>query len=61
MNVEWILCADQLPSNDTWCLVTLENGMVTEMRYTDKWGWGDAPKNRVVAWTELPEPYKKEV
>ena len=64
---EWILCADRLPKNDDWKIITIldEHGD-TPYRYSD-FGWYfdnakcwivDAePRTDVLAWMPLPLPY----
>ena len=69
---QWISCKDKLPPNEKktyW--VCLGNGSQCECRWTndiygfgeidDRWGWSYLDKPRystIVAWRELPEPYK---
>lgn len=70
---QWISCKDKLPPNEKktyW--VCLGNGSQCECRWTndiygfgeidDRWGWSYLDKPRystIVAWRELPEPYKE--
>ena len=60
---QWIPCADRLPEKYGVYLVTNEEGSVFEYDYSDftvhDGKWSFAGRN-VIAWTPLPEPYKKE-
>jgi hypothetical protein len=67
----WIPVTERLPETDKWrttYLVTTDNGIVTAMEWenttvrgksTSRWVWHDRLSPwKVLAWRELPEPYK---
>lgn len=64
----WIPVTERLPNIATKCLVTLSNGYITIGEYfsIEKWtiietSYGIVyPKESVIAWMPLPEPYTKE-
>lgn len=58
--MKWTPCTDHEPTSDKWYLVTLENDLVVKMQYKKDKGWCACPKNKVIAWMDLPEPYQKE-
>ncbi len=69
---QWIPCKEKTPPNvnKTYWVCT-DNGIQCECRWTnniygfgesDRWGWSflDTPRyTEIVAWRELPEPYKE--
>ena len=60
---QWIPCSERLPENNTDVIVCFYSGTVTEMRY---WGNGifqgiyEHTTKVIVAWMQLPEPYREE-
>lgn len=66
----WIPVSERLPEIATTCLVQLSNGYITMGKYHSirggSWVFIDTtiqfvyPKDSVIAWQPLPEPYKKE-
>lgn len=58
----WIPVSERLPEKSGSYLVTTKNGIVMVGKY-DKFitaAWNGQLKNAVVAWAELPEPYKEQ-
>lgn len=66
---EWIPVSERLPEIATTCLVQLSNGYITMGKYHSirggSWVFIDTtiqfvyPKDSVIAWRPLPEPYKE--
>lgn len=59
---EWIPCFDRLPKDNTNVIACFCTGTVTELLYEGKGkfrGIYEYPKDVIVAWQPLPEPYKK--
>jgi hypothetical protein len=67
---EWIPVSERLPEIATTCLVQLSNGYITMGKYHSirggSWVFIDTtiqfvyPKDSVIAWRPLPEPYKED-
>ena len=55
---KWIPCTDRLPEKDCDCLVTISDGGIDIRGYSYSKGWDWDGFDRVIAWMELPEPYK---
>lgn len=55
----WIPCSERLPEKNGWYLVTNNLGVV-QQQYWCASHWGKLRDDAVVAWCELPEPYKAE-
>jgi hypothetical protein len=54
--IRWIPCSERLPKKEKWCLVTRKLGDVTMSLYSKN---NEYWKKYVIAWQELPEPYKE--
>lgn len=68
---QWIPCSERLPKEKKTYWVCTDTGYQCECRFTDNvyglgvgalgWKVFDIPRfSRVIAWMELPEPYKEE-
>ena len=67
----WILCSDQLPTNDDWVIITiLDERGDTPWRYTDLGWYLEAAKcwiveaeqrTDVIAWMPLPKPWREDM
>ena len=59
---EWILCIERLPENYGNVIACFCTGTVTELLYKGEGkfrGLYEYPKDVIVAWQPLPEPYKE--
>ena len=56
---KWIPCSERLPSENGWYLVTNSLGVV-QQQYWGANHWNKLRDECVIAWTNLPQPYKKE-
>ena len=56
---DWIPCEERLPSENGWYLVTNTLGVV-QQQYWGANHWNKLRDESVIAWTFLPQPYKKE-
>lgn len=60
---EWILCSERLPKENGTYLCTLDGELVgQEEHFTGMCGFENGEwdeKDCVIAWQELPEPFKK--
>ena len=65
---QWIPVTERLPNIATKCIVQLSNGYITIGKYfsIEKWTFIETgiafayPKETVLAWMPMPEPYTKE-
>ena len=55
----WIPTSEKLPVKDGEYLVTTKNKYVVVGRFIVDFGWNGRLKNCVIAWAELPKPYKE--
>lgn len=64
--VKWIPVSERLPSIPIWYLVTAKskrngNNFVRILHYNgEKYGWEEQSTCTVLAWTEMPKPWKGE-
>ena len=62
--IEWIPVREKLPESCKPVLVTIQHGPTDdEVAISEYWsdgsGWGWTINDLVIAWAELPDPYKK--